>query len=222
MFLRFPGNFVYVFPFFRPRKGQHVNKFDPHPFLGQSQEVVYVYSFFRPPNKCFTQYEKFRKGVGRQRGLAEEILQRPESHQASFLYPFSLCPLGRREAHFWKLSGLFFWGGVCLSPTPSRQPLSKLLTIGLEQRERQTCQEPLVDIGPNMVPTFCEGFYQRHTLQPSRVYLRLRQNKLSLSTGCPSGRGSEKKLLRSCVFLSPFLHGQFLCPGDEQVITNYF
>ena len=29
------------FPF-RPRKGQNINKFDPHPFPGQSREVVYV------------------------------------------------------------------------------------------------------------------------------------------------------------------------------------
>ena len=33
------------FPFC-PGKRQHINKFDPHPFPGQSREVVCVYWFF--------------------------------------------------------------------------------------------------------------------------------------------------------------------------------
>ena len=64
-------------------------------------------------------FQKFRKGVGGQ-GWREEILRRPEL-QASFLYPFPYAPLGEGEhisGEFW---GLFL--GVCLSPTPSRQPL---------------------------------------------------------------------------------------------------
>ena len=36
------------FPF-SPRKTQHINKFDPHLFPGQSREVVYVYCFPPPP-----------------------------------------------------------------------------------------------------------------------------------------------------------------------------
>ena len=37
--------------------------------------------------------------------------------------------------------------------------------------------------------------------QQSRKNPKLRQKKLSLSTGCPSERGSEERLLRSCLFL---------------------
>ena len=50
LFLRFPGNFIYVFPFFPRKKGKTHKQFDPHPFPGQSREVVYVYWFFSPPN----------------------------------------------------------------------------------------------------------------------------------------------------------------------------
>ena len=47
IFLRFPGNVVDVLPF--PwEKTQHINKFDPHPFPGQSRKVAYVYWFFSP------------------------------------------------------------------------------------------------------------------------------------------------------------------------------
>ena len=35
------------FPF-SPRKRQHINKFEPHPFPGQSRKIVYVYWFFLP------------------------------------------------------------------------------------------------------------------------------------------------------------------------------
>ena len=38
---------------FCPRKGQHINKFDPHPFPGQSGEVVYVCWAFVP--RSYTQ-----------------------------------------------------------------------------------------------------------------------------------------------------------------------
>ena len=63
LFLRFPGNFVYVFPFFPVKRG-NTKQFDPHPFPGQSREVVYVYWFFfrsRPgkPNQRKGQNEKF-------------------------------------------------------------------------------------------------------------------------------------------------------------------
>ena len=34
--------------FFSPTKRQHMNKFDRHPFPGQSREVVYVYRFCSP------------------------------------------------------------------------------------------------------------------------------------------------------------------------------
>ena len=39
------------FPFPQKKKRKHINKIDPHPFQGQSREVVYVYVywFFSPP-----------------------------------------------------------------------------------------------------------------------------------------------------------------------------
>ena len=40
---------------------------------------------------------------------------------ASFLYPFAYAPLGEGAHISGELFGLFL--GVCLSPTPSRQPL---------------------------------------------------------------------------------------------------
>ena len=49
IFLRFPCNFVFMcFPF-HLEKGKHINKFDPHPFPGQSPKVVYVYWFSSHP-----------------------------------------------------------------------------------------------------------------------------------------------------------------------------
>ena len=62
----------------------------------------------------------FEKGLADRGGWREEILQRPEI-QASFLYPFSYAHLGERGHISGELFGLFL--GVCLSPTPSRQPL---------------------------------------------------------------------------------------------------
>ena len=51
LLLRFPGNLVYVFPFFFPGRRETHKQFDPHPFPGQSREVVYVYWFFAPQRK---------------------------------------------------------------------------------------------------------------------------------------------------------------------------
>ena len=62
----------------------------------------------------------FDKGLADKGGWREETLQRPEI-QASFLYPFSYAPLGKWGHISGELFGLFL--GVCLSPTPSRQPL---------------------------------------------------------------------------------------------------
>ena len=63
--------------------------------------------------------QKFRKGVGGQRGLSRRILPMPEI-EASFLYLFPYAPLGEGGHIAGAFSGLFW--GVCLSPTPSRQP----------------------------------------------------------------------------------------------------
>ena len=47
IFLRFPGILFMCFPF-SPRRRQHINTFDPHPFPGQSRKVVYVCWVFCP------------------------------------------------------------------------------------------------------------------------------------------------------------------------------
>ena len=62
----------------------------------------------------------FEKGLAGRGGWREEILQRPEI-QASFLYHFSYAPLGEGRHISKELFGSFW--AVCLSPTPSRQPL---------------------------------------------------------------------------------------------------
>ena len=62
----------------------------------------------------------FEKGLADRRGCREEILSMPETG-ASSLYHFSYAPSGE-GGH---ISGEFvlLCFGVCLSPTPSRQPL---------------------------------------------------------------------------------------------------
>ena len=69
--------------------------------------------------------QKFRKGVGGQRGLARTNLAYTRDW-GLFSAPFFLSPLRRRGTHFWRaFLGSFlgsFWGFV-LSQTPSRQPL---------------------------------------------------------------------------------------------------
>ena len=62
----------------------------------------------------------FEKGLADKGGCREEILPMPEI-AASFLCPFSYAPLGE-GGH---ITGEHFLAvfGVCLSPTPSRQPL---------------------------------------------------------------------------------------------------
>ena len=68
--------------------------------------------------------QKFRKGVGGQRGLPrEETLQRPEI-QAFFLYPFSYTPLGKWGHLFLENFLGPFWGFVCRQPPPAN-PFSK-------------------------------------------------------------------------------------------------
>ena len=47
-FLTFSGSFGYVFPFSHTQRRQHINKFAPHSFAGQSRKVVYVLLSFCP------------------------------------------------------------------------------------------------------------------------------------------------------------------------------
>ena len=63
----------------------------------------------------------FEKGLAVRGGCREEILPMPEI-EASFLCLFAYAaPLGEGGHIAGELFGLFL--GVCLSPTPSRQPL---------------------------------------------------------------------------------------------------
>ena len=64
--------------------------------------------------------QKFRKGVGEQRGLARGNPWKARD-SGLFSVPFFLCPLRRRGHISGEFFGLFW--AVCLSPTPSRQPL---------------------------------------------------------------------------------------------------
>ena len=66
------------------------------------------------------QNQKFRKGVGGQRGLARRNPSKARD-LGLFSVPFFLCLLRRMGTHFWRSFGVLL--GVCLSPTPSCQPL---------------------------------------------------------------------------------------------------
>ena len=68
-------------------------------------------------------------GLADRGGWREEAIRRPEI-QASFLYPLSYAPLGEWGHISGEFLGLFL--GVCLSPTPSRQPLPE--NLGLIER----------------------------------------------------------------------------------------
>ena len=71
-------------------------------------------------------FQKFRKGVGADRGgWHEEILPMPQV-KASFLHPFSYAPLGE-EGHFRRTFWLV-WGFVSRQPPPAI-PVSKPLNI---------------------------------------------------------------------------------------------
>ena len=79
--------------------------------------------------------QKFRKGVGGQRGLARgNPLKARDS--GLFSVPFSLPPLGEGGHISGELLGFFL--GVRLSPTPSRQPLFELLILAPDLSLRAT------------------------------------------------------------------------------------
>ena len=61
--------------------------------------------------------QKFRQGVGGQRGLAwRDPLKARDS--GLFSIPFSLCPLRRRGTHFWRTFGVLFGGSFVANPLP--------------------------------------------------------------------------------------------------------
>ena len=91
-------------------------------------------------------------------GWREETLQGPEI-QASFLYPFSYAPLGEWGHISGELFGLFL--GVCLSPTPSRQPL-------FETSEKKRGDENLTNYTPPKKEVLDPPLV-RYTFNPSQV-----------------------------------------------------
>ena len=62
LFLRFPGNSVYVFPL-SPGKGETHKQLEPHPFPGQSRKGVYVYWLFSPEWKVFIRLHSHELGA---------------------------------------------------------------------------------------------------------------------------------------------------------------
>ena len=73
-------------------------------------------------------FQKFREGVGGQRGLARGILHMQEI-QASFL-----CPLVRGGKNFWRIVWALFGGFVCRQPPPANPFLKPLPLIVLIMR----------------------------------------------------------------------------------------
>ena len=68
--------------------------------------------------------QKFRKGVGGQRGLAQRNPSKARD-LGLFSVPFFLCPLRRMVTHFWRT----FWALFGGFQTPPANPFSKPLTI---------------------------------------------------------------------------------------------
>ena len=75
--------------------------------------------------------QKFRQGVGRQRGLARRNPSKARD-LGLFCVPSFLCPLRRMWTHFWRA----FWAlfGVCLSPNPL--PPTPFRNLRLKRPER--------------------------------------------------------------------------------------
>ena len=90
--------------------------------------------------KEVTVFRSFEKGLADRGGWREDTLQRPEI-QASFLHPFSYAPLGEGGHISGEIIGLFL--GVCLSPTPSRQPLFETSEVFKESVPESMLRRPL-------------------------------------------------------------------------------
>ena len=84
--------------------------------LGRSHVNLFVWRIFG-----MQMSQKFREGVGRQRGLARG---NPSYATSS---PCVLCPLRRRGTHFWRTFWALF-GFVCRQPPPAN-PFSKPLNV---------------------------------------------------------------------------------------------
>ena len=61
LFLRFPGNFIYVFPFFPKEKGKHINNLTPTHFRDNPAKLFMFIVFFCPPTKK-GQFMNFSQG----------------------------------------------------------------------------------------------------------------------------------------------------------------
>ena len=158
--------------------------------------------------------QKFRKGVGGQRGWREETLQRPEI-QPSFLYPFSYAPLGEGGHISGEPSGPLL--GVCLSPTPSANPFSKLLTMPPPSKiwpgpSAESCRGfCCINFGG-----FCRGFSWRIFLGTfSHKNEKTSGDKIREKIRRPKNKNSRKilrKILVSVKFVSAILGPEMAAP----------
>ena len=81
-------------------------------------------------------HQKFRKGVGRQKGLA----RRNPSYARDwglFSAPFFPCPWRRRGTHFWRIFWTVF-GGLLVANPLSRQPLFETSDFRFPEGQRHT------------------------------------------------------------------------------------
>ena len=85
---------------------------------------VYWFSFVREKKKPIHKIQKFRQGVGGQRGLARGDPSHAKGSDL-VLCPFSYSSLRKRGTPFWGSIFAVFWPRW--SPTSSRQPFSKPL-----------------------------------------------------------------------------------------------
>ena len=69
------------------------------------------------PVKMKRDHQKFRKGVGGQRGLARRNTSKTRD-LGNFSVPFFLCPLRRMGTHFWRVFWALFGGLFVANPLP--------------------------------------------------------------------------------------------------------
>ena len=91
-----------------PRKRQHINKFDPHPFPGQSRKVVYFQWLFSPPqfwslrNDTKTPDNKIASCPGLYRHAPFQ--EKPCFRTTALLFPHISATLPKRKSVFYCLA----------------------------------------------------------------------------------------------------------------------
>ena len=133
------------FPF-SPEKWETHKQFDPHPFPGQSREVVYVYWFFSPPKlKRFLGWAAANGGVtnGGLRGVWPPFLEigrnRPKSPFFCLFRPFPEGAKSTWEIQKTEEKGLFPQiSSDFLKPPSLKPPFAALqLNIGRKKSVRR-------------------------------------------------------------------------------------